>query len=191
MDIASTFKAEVFRPVAVLVIPGAIASFPYFMLATKYFPDLAHYRDTFVIPYYAISLLLVIAVGLLLEDIGSLIEAEFWDKWLETEYEVAVIWQKYLASHFDQEKVGQRYIRSVLLRLQFELGCSLAFVPFLLGFAWLNAAFPLVSWCSYALLAVFVIAIGAYLLWESYRGARVLARTRRLILGMPPERAEP
>lgn len=187
MDFASTFKAEVFRPVAVLVVPGAIASFPFFMLATKYFPDLATYRDAFVVPYYSISFLLVLAVGLLLEDIGSLIESEVWDSWLEERYDLDAVWEKYMAATFAIEPVGQRYIRTVVLRLKFELGCSIAFVPFLLGLAWLTAAFCLISWRSYVFAAIASVCVATYLLWESYRGAKVLARTRRIILGMPPE----
>ena len=179
MDFASTFRAEVFRPVAVLIVPGAIASFPYFMLATKYFPDLATYRDTHEIPYYAISFLLVLGVGLILEDLGSLIEAEVWDEKLERDHKIKDTWQKYLMLTLEKEPIGQRYLRAMVLRLKFELGCSVAFVPFLFGMAWLNVAFPLISWCAYSALAIGVTLMGAYLLWESYRGARVLATLRK------------
>jgi hypothetical protein len=182
MDFASTMKSEVFRPIAILIVPGALASFPYFMLATKYFPDLAQYRDGHEVPYYAVSLLLVIAVGLLLEDMGSVIEAEFWDKLLEKEYKLEETWDKYLALSFDKEPIGHRYLRTMVLRLKFELGFSIAVLPFLIGLAWLNAAFPVLSWPAYGHLALGFVVVAIYLLWESFRGARVLAETRRTLV---------
>jgi hypothetical protein len=182
MDFASTFRAEVFRPVAVLIVPGAIASFPYFMLATKYYPDLAIYRDSHEVPYYAISFLIVLAVGLLLEDLGSLIEADVWDKKLERDHELKDTWRKYLMLTLEKEPIGQRYLRAMVLRLKFELGCSVAFVSFLVGMGWLNLAFPLMSWFAYFALALGVVVTGAYLLWESYRGAKVLATLRKALV---------
>jgi hypothetical protein len=135
--------------------------FPFSCWRTKYFPDLAAYRDGHEVPYYAITFLVVLAVGLLLEDIGSVIEANVWDALLESEYEIEAIWAKYLILAFDKEPIGQRYLRTVLLRLKFELGCAVAFLAFLIGMAWLNVAFPVISWCAYGALAAtsLVIAI--------------------------------
>ena len=65
-------------------------------------------------------------VGLLLEDFGSYIEVRLFDAALNqfTSEEHSRNWYQYLRTVFKDEPVGVRYMRTVLLRMKFELGAA-------------------------------------------------------------------
>jgi hypothetical protein len=185
MELASTFKSEIFRPIVTVLIPGTIAAFPYLLLAAHSFPALADYRDNHEIPYYAIVFLVVVAVGFLLEDVGARIEAHWIDGLLKRRHhpDLYEIWFEYLSRTFEKEPVGQRYLRSILLRMKFELSCSVALPVFFVGLQWLNRERNLFSPCSLVVIGIACLALCVYLVFEAYRSGDLLANIRRVLLG--------
>ena len=80
MDLSSTFKTEVYRPVVTILIPGGFALLPFEFIAMHHFPLLGE----LVVKHAAISsilaILAAIAIGFLLENFGALIESKIWDR---------------------------------------------------------------------------------------------------------------
>jgi hypothetical protein len=81
-EIFSAFGSEIFRPLATIVIPGAMALSVWFIVLLQKFTFLralaeAHRTETAVLLALA-----CIAAGLFVEDIGSRIESRCFDKWL-------------------------------------------------------------------------------------------------------------
>ena len=70
-----------------------------------------------------------IAMGLLMEDIGSRMESRWFDKHLTGKSGFSrhhEEWGRYLRLTFSTEPVGQRYLRTILLRFKFEVGTAVA-----------------------------------------------------------------
>lgn len=130
-EIFSAFGSEVFRPLATIVIPGAIAISSWFVVLLRKFPS---FRTLVESNHTETTLLLVlasIACGLLVEDIGSRIESRRFDKKLVTKASFSQHredWNRYLRLSFTIEPVGQRYLRTILLRFKFEVGTAVALV---------------------------------------------------------------
>lgn len=98
MDLSSPFKSEVFRPIAVLLIPGLIASLPYTLIAGSYFPEIANYRDEHEFVYFTIVALIVVGVGFVLEDLGTELELLIDKLLIKGEHaDLYPVWYEYLA----------------------------------------------------------------------------------------------
>ena len=80
MDLSSTFKTEVYRPVVTILIPGGFALLPFGFIAMHHIAVLGE----LVVKHAAISsilaILAAIAIGFLLENFGALIESKIWDR---------------------------------------------------------------------------------------------------------------
>jgi hypothetical protein len=187
MDPSSPFKSEVFRPITGLLIPGLIAGLPYALVLGSYFPDLTDYRDKHEIVYFTIASLLVIGLGFILEDVGTELEMIF-DVWLVRgkHPDLHVVWFEYLALKFNQEPVGQRYLRSLVLRLKFELSAGVSLLLSFPGIVWLSVRKDLFAPCALMVLGLVFIGIAAYLFHQSYKGAAALANVRRVLVGKSP-----
>jgi hypothetical protein len=137
MDVANVFKNEVFRPLVTVVIPGAIALFPYVLLANHLFPALDVYRGEHEPIYLTIVVLLTIAFGVLIGDIGSYVEVLF-DKFLAKDFPKAGSeWYQYLQLP-NSGTIGHGYLSAALLHLRFELAMGIAFIPFFAGMLIVN-----------------------------------------------------
>jgi hypothetical protein len=79
MDFISAFKSELFRPLATLVVPGGVALGPYVLVAGYYFPDVISFWREHPSAFVAIVVISIVAVGLIVEDLGAFIERDFWD----------------------------------------------------------------------------------------------------------------
>ena len=133
----SAFTSEVFRPLVTLLIPGAIAISTWFVGLLWHFHDLR----TLVFNNHAeVGLVLVLAMtfaGLVLEDMGARVE-----DWLDTrkdkrEGKQRDNWYAYLRTAFKADPIGRRYVRSLVLRLKFELGIAFAMLSAGGGVLWL------------------------------------------------------
>jgi hypothetical protein len=124
-EIFSAFGIEVFRPLMTLLAPGSVALFPWVVALMQ--------RNATV---YALinnnrtesSLLLVLAaviIGMLLEDVGSRIETHVFDRDLNRVTHT-INWERYLGLAYGVEPIGARYMRTILLRMKFELGMASA-----------------------------------------------------------------
>lgn len=133
----SAFTSEVFRPIVTLLIPGAIAVSSWFVGLLWCFPDfriLVHNNHT------EVGLVLVAGMtfaGLVLEDMGARMETWF-DSWKEQADEKhRDCWYAYLRTAFKADPIGRRYLRTLVLRLKFELGTGFAMLSAGIGILWL------------------------------------------------------
>lgn len=164
-----------------LLIPGAIGTTPWFiglMWVYQPFRDLIARNHTET----ALCLLLVmLLVGIVIEDLGIHIESWF-DQFAErsSNGEHMRNWYDYLRTAYVADPVGRRYIRTVVLRLKFEFGVSLATTLAAVGILWL-------IWlgvsCRLLLpfLAISVVFAG-FELFEAYTTHKLLAATRKEML---------
>ncbi len=183
MDFISAFKSELFRPLATLVVPGGVAIGPYVLVATYYFPGVVSFWKDHPSAFVAILVICIIAVGLIVEDLGAYIERDFWDSKLARENEDhSDHWEQYLKLRLNDEIVGQRYLRTILTRMKFELAMVPAFFFFWCGLLWLNRLYDLWRLSRFALLSGVLLILTIYLLLESYRSASVMSATRTLIV---------
>ena len=115
---------------------GCIATVPWSRVLHEHWPELApyvrenHYEHVAIVAFCCA----VVTAGMLLEDWGSWCE---WlmDKWTnrkpKSEHERN--WYRYLRLTFDHEPVGHRYLRTLVLRMKFELDCGGAFLVAAVG----------------------------------------------------------
>jgi len=188
MNPSDFLRREIIRPFVTLVVPGGIALTPYVLLLIRERRDVG----TFVVSNSGTAALLVlfgaIAAGLILEDIGSWIESRLWDKKLAKKDKAHFeTWREYLKLKFQVEPIGQSYIRSILLRMKFELGFGLALMVTLPGTISLGWQLGLPLWPHLTLIFVLTLAIGGYLLHESYDSAHTLSRVRKLLVAASGE----
>lgn len=183
MNLSSTFQAEVFRPVATIAVPGVTAVMPYILILTYKYPALLEFWDKHELTFITISGLWVIAAGLILEDIGSEIEL-LWDRCHKKRSGARhdSEWYKFLSIAFEREPIGQKYLRTVTLRMKFELAFSVSLIPFWIGALWLHSMVPLFSARNAAIASGAVLILCTYLLWESYHSSALLAKLRHELL---------
>lgn len=180
MDITSTFKKEIFRPLITLVIPGFTAVCPYLFVAADHFSGLKIFWSKNPYPFTGILFIIIIAVGLILEDIGSRIEC-CWDRSIcGTENDDN--WKNYLKLELKDEIIGQRYLRTILTRMKFELSMGPALLIFAGGFLWLNSKVEIIECYSCFVIFILSVFLGVYILYESYAGAKLLRETRQTII---------
>jgi len=194
MDLPSAFKSEVFRPLATIMVPGAAAVAPFAVLANHYNPSLLAFAEKFPAVHATALILTALAAGMILEDLGGMIEAQLWDRLIEKETRChASDWHQFLAlaPKRDEETVGHRYLRTLTLRLKFELAFGLALVFLWFGLLWLDAVMLLWRHQYVLLLSALTLGASAYALWESYRTAWALGGVRRIIVANVQCKLEP
>jgi hypothetical protein len=182
MDIASCMKTEVLRPLTTLVVPSSVAVAPYILVTAYYFPATETFWGTHSIAFTAVVGVLVLAVGLILEDLGEHIE-ELWDFVLKDEKrDPTDNWKKYLKLSIGDEYVAERYLRTIVARMKFELPMCPALLTFIIGLVWLDYLHDLWSARSIIELVVFLVIVLIYLLRQSYESARLLDDLHKHIL---------
>ncbi len=176
----SAFTSEVFRPIATLLIPGAIGISTWLIALLWRFADLKqlaagnHTETSFVM------LFAIIFAGLVFEDIGS-----HWESWLDDRLNERnkvhlQQWSEYLRTAFRADPIGRRYLRTLVLKLKFELGVAFAMVSASLGLVWLAL---LGLTCTTVIIAEGVCTLFfACALYEAAQTHRVLGRTRADLL---------
>jgi hypothetical protein len=182
MDITSTLKNEVFRPLTSIIIPGSIAIGPYLFVIYRHFPGLALFAQNYSILFLFVVFASATAAGLVLEDIGGLIE-DFWDCVLnKKQKDRKQYWHDYLKLKINDEYIGQRYLRTVHVRFKFELSTIPALLIFLPGFIWVNSLFILFQFWPMFWLCTTTLATAGYLTYESYDSAKVLGSCHKSIV---------
>lgn len=183
-------KDEGFRNLVAIVVPGGIAIAPYLLVSAYYYPTLSRAFGEYQLLISALILFLVIAAGHILENLGSMIEARIWDSMLEgRSTEHLTTWRKFLLLAPRHECIAHGYLRTILLRMKFELSTSVALIIAWMGAMWLDAKLVLLSPGAVALMSSIVLGLAAYLVWESLQSAKVLADTRHIIVNNKPEAA--
>jgi hypothetical protein len=169
---------EVFRPLVTLLIPGSIAALP--LVATVLSSDsyVAQLAAKYPTERTLTVLLVVVFVGMVIEDVGSRIESYF-DRLRGDSHSAA--WNRYLRLAFRIEPVGHRYLRTIVLRLKFELGSAVALVLAAtqwVGIAWGHAYSP----TCWAMVLGSALVIAGYLVREAWSSHRLLGELRRNLL---------
>lgn len=179
-EIFSAFGSEVFRPLVTLVLPGAIALSTWFMAVLQKWPAAKAAVNAKPTEAYVILVSLAVGLGLLVEDLGSQIE-NFFDKRLEKKTGTHIAnWYSYLRHAFEAVPVGEVYLRTLVIRLKFELDTSVAAVLAAIGTFFLATPGSVGVWLPLAL-----IVLAAYLFFEAWTTCTVLSRLRgELIKGV-------
>ena len=180
-EIFSAFGSEIFRPLATIVNPGAMAISVWFVVLLQKFTTLhalvqANHTDT-----TWLLALASVAAGLLVEDIGSRIESGYFDIRLGKQQAFSSHseeWNQYLRLAFKTEPVGQGYLRSILLRFKFELGTAIALLSSGVGLLLTTLEF----WKALAWFGVFLTAAAYLVLVEARSSHRLLSKIRHEIL---------
>jgi hypothetical protein len=197
-DFFGAFGSEFFRPLATLILPGALALAPggaalyARCLVVRCFVNANHGEAI------GAMVLLAIFAGLILEEFGSRIEVFVfrmqaagqeteglltWAKFLlygfrKPEADPAESeWYSYLRLAFQVEPVGHRYLRTLVLRLKFELGCCAACPVAVFGL-WF---WPTTGWWRVTATLVLVLFC-AWLHYEAFTTAGGLRKLRREML---------
>ncbi len=140
MDLAATLKSEIVRPTLTLVVPGLTAIAPFLIQSKRLLPNLSRYLERHSTLASFTILLAVLAVGLILQSIGSWFEAGIIDRKLEARYpNLSSDRYDYLRLSYTTEPIGQRYLRTVTLHLKFELSMAPAVMLTLIGVNWINS----------------------------------------------------
>lgn len=189
MDYLSAFQREIFRPIVTLVIPAMIAAAPWLVLLRRWIPGLARFWDNHEPAAWVAIIATLVALGLMLENIGSQIEVRVLDRMLlRRNPKHLEEWNAYLGLSLDDKAVGANYLESILLHLKFELAMAPAFLISLIGVVRLNreTAFWPVNWVW---LYLGLIAAAAYFAKEAHGSAGVLAKTRHILIknAKPPQ----
>ena len=183
MDFIAALKNEVFRPLVTLVIPGAIAIGPFILVAAYYFPQVTNFWDEHPSAFVAILIISILTVGLVLENLGSFLEWNIFDEILDRrDPEHKANWERYLQLWLNDEIIGQRYLRQNLTRLKFELSMVPGLFFFFCGLLWANRLYHLWRTSRFIWLSLVILIVTVLMLFEAYRSARTLARTRSLII---------
>jgi hypothetical protein len=179
-EIFSAFGSEVFRPLATIVIPGAMAITTWFVVVLQRFPSFRNLAEANHTETALLLALASIASGLLVEDIGSRIESRWFDKQLVKQPSFSHHddeWDQYLRLTFTIEPVGQRYLRTILLRFKFEVGTAVALLLSCPGLFWTSVAYP---WTLLWFSVCVTLAWG--LLFEAQCSHQLLSEVRHEIL---------
>jgi diacylglycerol kinase len=187
MDISSTLKNEIFRPLTMIVIPGAFALAPYVAVLAKYFPKFSEFMKSETNLFLVALLLATTAIGFILEDIGSRIEDSI--DWLLCKIKPGrkEYWSEYLKLKTQDDYIGQRYLRTIYIRFKFELSMAPALAVCLYGLSWANQLTNTWSQESMQKLTWFIVAIIVYLLVEAYNSAVVLGTLHKSISQAVPK----
>jgi hypothetical protein len=179
-ELFSVFGAEVFRPLVTLVVPGALAASSWFVVLVERSANIRHLVAGNHVETALLLLLATLSLGLVIDDIGTRVEVGILDRRLdkETSGRHTKDWQAYLCCVFPPELVGRGYVRTLVLRLKFELGAAIGTVFGALGLAFTQMP------CTY-FISVFLLAVAlvTYLgILEAPATHRVLSRTRSVLL---------
>jgi hypothetical protein len=149
MNFFAAFQSEVFRPLVTLIIPGALGISSWLTALCWKYPKLGPLMVAQKAETYLVLFLAITAVGIIIEDCGAKIEI-YWDtrandKTPKDKFDKD--WYAYLRTAFVADPIGRGYVRTLVLRLKFQLGillssvlaiCGVVWLPFL-GLHWFNA----------------------------------------------------
>jgi hypothetical protein len=179
-ELFAAFGSEVFRPLMTLFVPGTVAIVPWLIGLMQRNPEFYKLINENRTEASLCLVLIAASVGMLLEDFASHIEALILDREMndETSGEHTTNWNKYLRVAYKAEPVGARYIRTMLLRMKFELNMAMSLVFVAFGVFATTLAF----WTS-GLIAASACGLGAIFFLEGRMSHSVLSETRKLLLG--------
>jgi hypothetical protein len=170
------------------VIPGGLASIPYAWLVLEALPQFKSYVGGHDGLAALAAVLVSIAIGFVLESLGSFVEFYLIDKRRADHEEMLKTWWLFLRSAYRKEPVGQRYLRRFLVTFKFELNTFVAILFAIPGVILLGVTGQIESTASLVILGTMLIFAGLFFFAASI-SADVLADIRRHLVkgvGEPP-----
>jgi hypothetical protein len=176
----SAFTTDVFRPIATILIPGAIAISTWFIGLVWHFAairDLTSNRTETSL----VLLLAMIFGGMVVEDAGSTYESRLDNIAKNTTHgKHEEEWDRYLRLVFKDSPIGRRYLGTLVLRLKFELGIAFAMLSAALGLLWL--LYLGLNGTTFVWTELVCLGFTVWGLWEACKTHDLLARTRHNLL---------
>ena len=77
MELTNVLKNELFRPAVTLISPGLIATLPYLILLISQEPSVHDFVKNHAGVFFGMLLVLLSAVGLLMDNLGAKLESRF------------------------------------------------------------------------------------------------------------------
>ncbi len=179
-DIFGAFNNEVFKPLVTRCIPGLVALSTWLVLLDS--KSSAVHRLLQGGGWDVILLLAITAItaGMILEDVGTLVETKILDKRLKKRtkgYDPDAEWDEYMRVAYEIEPVGERCLRAMVLRMKFELGMAFALVSACVGLLYTGVGSHMAL-----RLAGGLVALMLYMLWEARSSHQALAEIRHELL---------
>lgn len=176
----SAFTTDVFRPIATILIPGAVAISTWFIGLVWHFAAIRDLTSN----HTETSLVLLLAMifgGMVVEDVGSTYEGQLDDIAKDaTHGKHEEEWDQYLRLVFKDSPVGSRYLGSLVLRLKFELGIAFSMLSTALGLLWL--LYLGLNGMTFAWTALVCVGFMVWGLSEARKTHHLLAKTRHNLL---------
>jgi hypothetical protein len=134
MNLFAAFQSEVFRPLVTLLIPGAFGVSSWVLVLLWKYPHLKELASSNRTEAAVVLFLVTTAAGMLIEDLGARFE-KFRDGQLDKnpKGDHMRIWYDYLRTAYEKDPIGRGYIRTVVVRLKFELGIAIASLSTVIG----------------------------------------------------------
>jgi hypothetical protein len=127
-DAFSAFGSEVFRPLVTLLLPGALSISTWVTFVVLQCASVQTFANANRTEFAVLVVAVALFMGLLCEDLGSHIEEQFDRKRDHKDATHKANWHDYWRVAYRLEPIGHHYLRTVLLRLKFELGSCVACV---------------------------------------------------------------
>lgn len=181
MDKLSAINLTFDKLLITVLAPGLVAIFPYILIFFGFNDNLlVHFEGQTSLLVALISILSLMS-GLIIENLGSVIEKHVYDK---INAPTDDIWNSFLKLTYEREPVGHRYLRNILMRMKFELGLGVGLIFMSIGLMIYNYHFSFVASQGNALLFLFVMPalLSIYLLREGLSSSTVLHKTRMLLV---------
>ncbi|MDH5547692.1 MAG: hypothetical protein OEZ43_19110 [Gammaproteobacteria bacterium] len=183
MDVTSVLRDELFKPAVTLLGPGAIAVTPYLI----YFSAPSSHIHKLLSSHAGITAVTVVfifvVVGLLMDNLGARVEI-FFDKKLSstdgyTDHDEN--WKKFWRVAYKDEPVGHRYLRTIVLKLKFELNTLSSLPFFFLGLP-LVAYVDIVTVAECVILLLGSMFLFVFLIFEIELTVKLLSDIRKELL---------
>jgi hypothetical protein len=173
MDILSTLKGEYSRTIILILIPGAVAFIPYFLLLNQYF-DFSILKEGSLIYYVLAYIFASLGVGFLLQDLGARIENKMdWTANGKNANRYKGFIKQFTMYLFNKRE--EEFI------FKFELHMIASIVVLWVGMIIDCLLSNSIDWNRTIVFAGLSLTCWVYLVFEAYRGVQVLGYYRRLI----------
>lgn len=185
MDPLKNISLDVNRIILQLFIPGFFAIAPYIVLYSNRF-NYSINCDGYI---GTIIFILSLACGLILEDFGSVIESECWDKInIRNNPNCEKEWDEYLKLKVSESEmpIAQKYLRTILIRMKFELSFGIALLIMIVGLCILEYYINFCqTWIQFCLVCILIpLLVACYQLYESQQSSILLIKIRKNIISI-------
>lgn len=121
MDISNAFKENAFRALVITFIPGAFSIAPYIVFAYINYDQFNHLINNNLTGFAIVYSIIAIASGMILEDLGSRVEAVMGKMKSKNDARYDTEWYSYLCTYYEQKPIIFNYLNGVVMRMKLEL----------------------------------------------------------------------